>query len=129
MSRPSSPLPAGQARVVHYRICDASGALVAIHCRQGGPDGKRMWWEQPDGTSGLGGLPSADLPLYGIERLTGSPTVILVEGEKAAEALLSIGVQAVGSVTGANGSSSPSGLRVSWGGRQPSQGRLEALAA
>jgi hypothetical protein len=88
--------------VTHYRICDASGALVAIHCRQDGPDGKRMWWEQPDGTPGLGGLPSADLPLYGIERLTGSPTVILVEGEKAAEALLSIGVQAVGSVTGAS---------------------------
>jgi replicative DNA helicase len=91
------------ARVMRYRISDASGALVAIHCRQDGPDGKRMWWEQPDGTSGLGGLPLADLPLYGIERLNGSPTVILVEGEKAAEALLAIGVQAVGTVTGASG--------------------------
>jgi hypothetical protein len=88
---------------MRYRISDASGALVAIHCRQDGPDGKRMWWEQPDGTSGLGGFPLADLPLYGIERLDGSPTVILVEGEKAAEALLAIGVQAVGTVTGASG--------------------------
>jgi len=76
---------------------------MAIHCRQDGPGGKRMWWEQPDGTSGLGGMSSADLPLYGIERLNGSPTVILVEGEKAAEALLAIGVEAVGTVTGASG--------------------------
>jgi hypothetical protein len=94
--------------VTRYRICDASGALVAIHCRQDGPDGKRLWWEQPDGTSGLGGLSSAGLPLYGIERLNGSPTVIVVEGEKAAEALLAIGVQAVGTVTG--GSATPGAI-------------------
>lgn len=95
-------LPRGARPVTRYRICDASGALVAMHCRQDGPDGKRMWWEQPDGTSGLGGLSSADLPLYGIDRLNSSPTVIVVEGEKAAEALLAIGVQAVGTVTGAS---------------------------
>jgi hypothetical protein len=89
--------------VTRYPICDASGALVAIHCREDGPDGKRMWWEQPDGITGLGGLRTADLPLYGIERLNGSATVILVEGEKAAEALLAIGIQAVGTVTGASG--------------------------
>jgi hypothetical protein len=93
---------AGEA-LVRYRVRDASGALVAVHCRQDGPDGKKMWWEQPDGTPGLDGLPSADLPLYGIERLSGSATVIVVEGEKAAEALLAVGVQAVGSVTGASG--------------------------
>jgi len=102
MSSPS-PLPAGQTRVVRYRICDASGALVAVHCRQDGPDGKRMWWEEPDGTPGLGGLSTADLPLYGIERLNGSATVVLVEGEKAAKALLANGIQAVGTVTGASG--------------------------
>jgi hypothetical protein len=62
-----------------------------------------MWWEQPDGTSGLGGLSTADLPLYGIDRLNGSATVILVEGEKAAEALFAAGIQAVGTVTGASG--------------------------
>ncbi|MGC8633896.1 MAG: hypothetical protein ACP5VP_04410 [Candidatus Limnocylindrales bacterium] len=88
--------------MTRYRICDASGVLVAMHCRQEGPDGKRMWWEQPDGTPGLGGMSSADLPLYGIDRLNRSATVILVEGEKAAEALLSNGVQAVGTVTGAS---------------------------
>jgi len=88
MSSPSNPLPAGQAQVTRYRDRDASGALVAIHCRQNGQDGKRMWWEQPDGTPGLGGLSTADLPLYGIDRLNGSAAVVLVEGEKAAEALL-----------------------------------------
>jgi hypothetical protein len=85
-----------------YEIRDASGMLMAIHCREDGPAGKRIWWEQPDGRRGLGGLPLADLPLYGIERLTGTPTVIVTEGEKAAEALLAIGVQAVGTVTGAS---------------------------
>ena len=89
--------------VTRYPIRDASGVLVAIHCRQEEPDGKRLWWEQPDGTPGLGGLATADLPLYGIERLSGSATVVIVEGEKAAEALLSIGIQAVGTVTGASG--------------------------
>lgn len=102
MSSPSNPSPAEHPRVTRYQIRDAGGVLVAIHCRQDGPDGKRMWWEQPDGTRGLGGLPLADLPLYGIERLNGSPIVIVTEGEKAAEALLSIGVQAVGTVTGAS---------------------------
>ena len=93
-----------------YELRDASGALVAIHCRQDGPDGKRLWWEQPDGTPGLDGRSSADLPLYGIERLTGSVTVILVEGEKAAEALLVAGIQAIGTVTGASGTPSAMSL-------------------
>jgi Protein of unknown function (DUF3631) len=88
--------------VTRYRILDASGALVAVHCRQDGPEGKRLWWEQPDGAPGLAGLSSADLPLYGIERLNGSATVVLVEGEKAADALLANGIQAVGTVTGAS---------------------------
>ena len=103
MTGPSNPLPARHTHMTGYPIRDASGTLVAIHRRQDGPDGKRMWWEQPDGTPGLGGLSTADLPLYGIDRLNGSPTVIVVEGEKAADALLSIGVQAVGTVTGASG--------------------------
>ena len=93
-----------------YPIRDASGVLVAVHCRQERTGGKRMWWERPDGTPGLGGLPLADLPLYGINRLTAGPTVVLVEGEKAAEALLAAGIQAVGTVTGA--SATPSSARL-----------------
>ena len=37
------------------------------------------------------------------ERLTVSPTVVVVEGEKTAEAPLATGVQAVGTATGASG--------------------------
>ncbi|MHB8397915.1 MAG: DUF3631 domain-containing protein [Candidatus Limnocylindrales bacterium] len=94
-----------------YPIRDASGVLVAIHCRRDGPDGKRMWWEQPDGTPGLGGIPVVDLPLYGIERLDGlASTVVVVEGEQCAEALWSVGIAAVGTVTGAATTPSPSVL-------------------
>ena len=84
-----------------YTIRDVTGLAVAIHIWLDGPDGKRFRWTLPDGTSGLGGLRAVDLPLYGIDRLTAESTVIVVEGEKAAEALWSLGIQAVGTVTGA----------------------------
>lgn len=112
-------LPGGPAQVTRYELRDASGALLAVHCRQDGPDGKRIWWELPDGTPRLGGLAVTDLPLYGIERLDGfTSTVVIVEGEKCAEALWSVGIAAVGTVTGAHTMPSPSvlaelgGLRV-----------------
>jgi DNA-binding MarR family transcriptional regulator/5S rRNA maturation endonuclease (ribonuclease M5) len=60
-----------------------------------------MWWEQADGTKGLGGQPLADLPLYGIERLDARAVVVVCEGEKAATALQDFGIPAVGTVTGA----------------------------
>jgi replicative DNA helicase len=96
--------------MTRYRVRDASGMLVAVHGREDGPGGKQMWWEQPDGTPGLGGLSTADLPLYGVDRLTAAAVVILVEGEKAADALLAIGVQAVGTVTGASATPGPTAL-------------------
>jgi hypothetical protein len=90
--------------VIGYEIRDASGLLVAIHERRDQTDGSKTFiWRQPDGTSGLGGLPVVDLPLYGIERLDGlASTVVVTEGEKTAEALWTIGVPAVGTVTGAS---------------------------
>ena len=89
-------------RSTRYEIRDATGDLVAFHCRVDNRDGKQMWWEQPDGTRGLGGQPLADLPLYGIERLDGRAIVVVCEGEKAATALQSAGIPAVGTVTGAS---------------------------
>lgn len=86
---------------VRFEIRDSAGEPVAIHCRRDTPGGKQMWWERPDGSRGLGGQPLADLPLYGIERLDGRGTVVLVEGEKAAQALQDAGVPALGTVTGA----------------------------
>jgi hypothetical protein len=89
--------------VRRYELRDASGVLVAIHERREREDGSKSFvWRQPDGSLGLAGTPVGDLPLYAIERLDASPTVVLVEGEKAAEALRAIGVQAVGTVTGAS---------------------------
>jgi hypothetical protein len=89
--------------VAVYELRDASGALVAFHERHAQPDGsKRFSWRQPDGRPGLGGMPVVDLPLYGIERFDGlATTVVIVEGEKCAEALWGVGIAAVGTVTGA----------------------------
>lgn len=42
------------------------GAVIAYHVRHDDADGsKRFSWELPDGTSGLGGIRTADLPLFG----------------------------------------------------------------
>ena len=86
-----------------YELHDASGALIALHERHEHPDGsKRFIWRQPDGTLGLGGMPVADLPLYGIERIDGmTTTVVVTEGEKCAQALWGVGIAAVATVTGA----------------------------
>jgi hypothetical protein len=93
---------AAPVRTTRYEIRDAAGDLVAVHCRLDGREGKQMWWEQPNGAPGLGGVPLADLPLYGIERLDGRAVVVVCEGEKAAAALADFGIPAVGTVTGAS---------------------------
>lgn len=84
-----------------YEDRDITGMLVDIHERIAAPDGgKRYIWRQPDGTLGLNGTPVGDLPLYGIHRDV-PRSVVVTEGEKCAEALWSINVPAVGTVTGA----------------------------
>lgn len=89
----------GQAqngRVTRYEIRDRTGALWAVHVRVNADGGKRMWWEAPDGSQTLG-MPAADLPLYGIERLA-SNWCVITEGEKSAQALLDAGTPAVATV-------------------------------
>lgn len=89
-----------------FPIRDTSGQVVAYHCREDGPSGKRMWWELPDGTLGLGGIRTEDLPLFGAAAAGGwsvHKPVIVCEGETAALALARAGWQAVGTVTGASG--------------------------
>lgn len=93
-------------RTVH-QIKDAAGRLVAEHVRVVGPDGKkRMSWQRPGHApaDGLAGLRTADLPLYGaqwVAKIEPGRTVIVCEGETAAEALWRWRVPAVGTVTGA----------------------------
>ncbi|MBX6752744.1 MAG: AAA family ATPase [Thermorudis peleae] len=100
------------ARETRYEIHDVDGTLVAVHVRIDRPGReKQMWWEQPDGRRGLNGRRVEDLPLYGIERLGDAEQVIVTEGEKAADALLTLGIPAVGTVTGASAIPSPESLK------------------
>ncbi len=76
---------------------DARGQIVAVHCRRLESNGqKRVWWD-----GGLNGRPVANLPLYGIDEMPDSGTVLVVEGEPARDALARHGVAAVATVTGA----------------------------
>jgi len=109
--RPARPARAPD-QVTRYEIRDPAGELVAVHVRRDGPDGKRFAWERPDGITGLGGIRTAELPLYRVETLAAHPgrTVLVVEGEKAADALARVGKLAVGTVTGASSAPSAASL-------------------
>lgn len=99
--------------ITNYQIRDLSGEHVATHKRKDYPDGsKRVWWTTTKGEPGLGGRKTDDLPLYGCHRAQDKARVIIVEGEKAAEALQRLGLPAVGTVTGA--ASTPSLSNLQW---------------
>lgn len=101
-----SPKQRTKAKERRYEVRDEAGELVAVHVRGDGSGGKSFTWERPDGNNGLGGLPVPSLPLYGTETLAGlsnGTLMVLCEGEKATDALRSVGIAAVGTVTGAGG--------------------------
>ena len=101
-----------------YIIRDAAGTHVATHCREDGPDGKRMWWERPDGTLGLGDLKLSELPCYMTELVALGDVddwVWVVEGERSADALVWVGELALATVTGAASSPKASALAVAAG--------------
>lgn len=103
--------PEGQAPETRYVVRTPDGTPVAIHIRVDTPAGKKVWWERPDGQRGLGGVRVEDLPLYAVERLGDAREVVVAEGEKATDALLGIGIAAVGTVTGAHATPSAESLR------------------
>lgn len=87
-----------------FAIRDPAGRLVAEHVRIERPGGEKTFAWRRDGRSGLRGLRVTELPLYGAEHVAAfnrSRPVFLCEGEKATARLVSIGAQAVGTVTGA----------------------------
>lgn len=103
-----------------YDIRDAAGKLVATHERRDYSNGSKDFSWKRDGKYGLGGLPSADIPLYGSHLLAEADSdlsVILTEGEKAADALISREVIAVGTATGASGTPGTHALEVLQGRR------------
>ena len=111
---PTDPAPQRSGSIA-YQVRTPAGELVAVHGRIDGPDGKRMFWHRPGGEKGLGGTPLADLPLYGAEHSAGwdlELPVLVTEGEKAAQALIDAGHQAVGTVTGASATPGPEALAV-----------------
>lgn len=84
------------SRAWEYR--DATGALLFYVCRfdkRGGKDFAQLWWCRPERGEDkwLWKLPiKTARPLYGLDRLAAAPDaqVIIVEGEKAADAAASI---------------------------------------
>jgi len=94
-------------RKTRYEIRSLDDVLIAVHMRVDYQDRpKKVWWEQPDGSNGLNGLKSSTLPLFGSEYLPAlddGAEVVVTEGEPAAKALRDLGIEAVGTVTGASG--------------------------
>jgi hypothetical protein len=89
--------------VRRFRLVDATGRTIAVHGREDLPGDKKLWWEA-NGKNGLNGTPVTSLPLYRLpDLLAANPAtpVILTEGEKAADALVGLGLLAVATVTGA----------------------------
>ena len=88
-----------------WAIKNIKGEVLAYHCRVDLENGKKkMWWQPPvygDETK----IKTVTLPLYGAHLLpkkwVGTP-IVLVEGEKAADALLQWGTPALGTVCGAH---------------------------
>ena len=94
-------------RTTEYEIRDAAGELQAVHVRLDRSDGsKLMPWRLPDGTTedGLQRRSVTSLPLYGSEHVAGwaaDAGIVVVEGEKAADALRAAGIRVLATVTGA----------------------------
>jgi DNA-binding transcriptional ArsR family regulator len=82
-------------RRITFEVRDPNGALVALHERIERSAKKTFVWRHPDGRKAQGDLKVADLPLYGVHRLQSADFVVIVEGEKCAEALWSVGIPAV----------------------------------
>jgi hypothetical protein len=100
--KPLSERPHGEIR---YVIVDEPGEKIE-HVRWDFTDeegGKTFKWCR-NGAPTLDGKKPEDLPLYGSRKLAEIPRavpVVLVEGEKAADALIALGCVAVATITGA----------------------------
>ncbi len=84
-----------QVPVACYAYADRDGVVLAEKVRL---QPKSFRWRKPDGTAGLGGV---ELPVYRLPALVGVEEVLIVEGEKAADALADLGLVATCGPAGA----------------------------
>jgi len=88
-----------------WHICDAKGEVQAIHVRFDRDGDKDCLWRLPRASDwGLKGRKLPTLPLYGsewVKEWAEDSPVVLVEGEKAMDALARIYPQTLATVTGA----------------------------
>jgi hypothetical protein len=83
---------ASRSIVALYDYVDLNGRLMAQKVRM---SNKRFWWRSPGAKGGwLKGLKGAIVGLYHLPELIDTATIYLVEGEKAADQLWSLGVPA-----------------------------------
>lgn len=87
------------AKETRWQAVELDGRVVAEHVRLDYDDGrKRMWWER-DGRKGLGEIETTMLPLYNVTTLNDCEpdgSVIVTEGEKACDAVVSRGYVGLG---------------------------------
>jgi len=100
---PPSSKPPVKTGSNHWNLVDRSGKVIATHYRTDFDDGsKQIWWKR-NGISGLDGVKTSNLPLYGLQWLTpDTADCFIVEGEKAADSLHNIHLSVMGTVCGAN---------------------------
>lgn len=95
----NAEMPKSETKERSWKIYDTDGKLFGTHVRYEYPDGSKDFrWR-----GGLNGRSSKEAPLYGAELIPSFDKrkgVVLVEGEKAADALRALGFQCVASVTG-----------------------------
>lgn len=87
----------------HWAYRDSKGAIPLCVARyDGGPKGKEFVPYHQNGVGLKAGLPAGPTPLFGLDSLRPESTapVYIVEGERCAAALHSLGLQAVTSVGG-----------------------------
>lgn len=92
--------------VADYAYCDQDGQVIAKKIRYQVEGGRKSFsWKRPYSggwVDGLGPLTLASLPMYGLPSLARPGTVYVVEGEKDADRLHTLGVAAVTGAGGAN---------------------------
>ena len=85
---------------IEWTVMSADGEKTFKHIRVDKPNGdKIVFWRPKLSASGFG---TKDLALYGIDKISDTGEVVICEGEKAADGARRLGLNGVGTVTGAS---------------------------